>query len=364
MKQTIVLAFLILFFGCKPKGKSQNEPLKNLKTLKEIIDEEISNFLKPPYTALSGVVYVDGESYQFHFGKLINEKRANNETLHEIGSLTKTYTGIILSQAIQDKKVDLKDDIRMYLDGIYPNLELDNGASITLQHLITHTSGLPMNINCNSLDQKIDEQLLCFESFTKEDFFKELKQVELIDNTGKNYHYSNTGIQLVGYILENIYQLSAQKLIEKYVFSRSGERNTLYAVNNAENISIGKNSDGTPVPLINGFYKNAGGLKSTTNSMSNYIKMYLEKDDPVVKRTMNRLGGTNQHGIAFIWNTYNYDKVKKMLYHSGGTFGHSSWMALYPNQKTGVFLVTNVMTTESQGDLNELSNKIMDKLIK
>lgn len=367
MKEIISLFIFILFLGCKQDVKAQKEAQRLSQDLIEkTINREISAFVKEPYENLSGVVYVDEKSYQFHIGKLLNGSMANDQTIYEIGSITKTYTGLLLSQAVEDKKVSLDADIRQYLNGSYPNLELDRNTPITLKHLITHTAGFPPIINCDDAQQTTDQQTSCFDHFSRDDFFKKLKTISLIDKSGNNYHYSNAGVQLVGYIVEDAYRSSFQDLIKKYIFSRSHEKNTLFKIDYHDNlnISLGQNSQKVLMPLINGFYNYAGGLKSSTSSMLNYIKMYLNSDDPVIKRAMTRLAGNPQYGRAYAWNTYNDDLNKKMLYHNGGTLGHSSWIALYPNQKAGIFLVTNILTDQSQGDLNQLSNTIMDQLLK
>ncbi|PKH50953.1 hypothetical protein CXF68_09770 [Tenacibaculum sp. Bg11-29] len=360
MKQTIIF-LLIIFINCKP---GENDKLFQ-KTIEKVVNEDLSNFIKSPYTAISGAVYVNRKTYQFHFGKLTDGKQATNKTIYEIASITKTYTGLILSQAVYDKRLCLDTDIRTYLDDIYSNLELNDNKPITLRHLITHTSGIPMNINCRNENTTIEDQLSCFDEFTKDKFFEVLKLTTLIDSSGKNYHYSNAGVQLIGYILENVYQMSFQELLKKYVFARSGEQDTKYKINSGmiDNIAIGKDSSGKLMPLEDGFYQYAGGLKSSTNSMLDFIKMYLTNNDPVIKESMNLLAGNTQYGRAYAWNTFDYDKTKKMLYHNGGTFGQSSWIALYPKQNIGIFLVTNVSTDNSQGDLNELSDRIIGKLI-
>lgn len=77
--------------------------------------------------------------------------------------------------------------------------------------------------------------------------------------------------------------------------------------NNNSNVSIGNNSKGEPMPLINGYYNYAGGLKSTTSSMLAYIKLYIESNDQVVRQATGRLAGIDQYGRAYAWNTYNYD---------------------------------------------------------
>lgn len=367
-KVSILIVFILIFCSYENSTSEKKEQLSNKQNrIEQIVNKEVFKFIKQPeFSALSGSIYVDGKTYQFHFGKLRNGKQANDQTIFEIGSITKTYTGLLLSQAVYDKKVDIDTDIRTYLDGDYPNLVLAQNTPITLQNLITHTSGLPLVINCNISDQTIEGQISCFETFSEDAFFEELKNVNLIDNSGNNYHYSGVGIQLIGYILERVYQLSFQELYEKYVFSRSKEQSTFSELNADENanISIGKDSNGVSMPLINGFYKYAGGLKSSTESMLKYIKMNLESNDPVIKQSMSLLAGNKKYGRAYAWNTFDYDQKKKMLYHNGSTFGHSSWIALYPNQKAGIFLITNVLTEDSQQKLNELSNKIIDKIIK
>lgn len=354
-----VLLCSILPFWMVVKANDAQDPIER------IIAEEMAKLMKSPsYKAVSGVIYLKGKAHYFNYGKLSNEQQPNSNTVYEIGSITKTYTGVLLSQAVHDRKINLDNDVRRYLIGKYPNLVLTNGKPITIRHLITHTSGLPLVMNCDEHAQNVTTQITCFEKFRKEDFFKALKTVRPADNSGKNYHYSGVGIQLVGYILEQVYQMNHTELLQKYVFSRSKEKQTFLKLNQEgnPNISIGRNSEGKPVPLINGFYDYSGGMKSSATSMLNYIKMYLENNDAVVKQTMNQLAGDRLHGRAYAWNTYAYNTPKKMLYHNGSSFGHSSWIALYPNQKVGIFIVTNVVTADSQSRLNELSNRIIDRL--
>lgn len=361
-----ILLLSISFLGASARFETKINKLVQ-DSVEIIVSHEVAELMKSSgYEMISGALYIRGKTFQFHYGKLSNGKKPDTNTLFEIGSVTKTYTGLLLSQAVYDKKVNLDEDIRTYIEGSYPNLIMSNGEPITLRHLITHTSGLPMNINCIGFGPKIEEQLSCFKSFSSKSFFQALKEIKLKDNSHDQYNYSNAGVQLVGYILENTYKLPYKALLEKYIFSRSGEQETYFTIEKVveKRLSIGKNSEKKLMPLINNGYQYAGGLKSSTSSMLNYIRMYLENDDPVIIQSMNLLKGNMQNGRAYAWNTYNYNQDYKMLYHSGGTLGHSSWIALYPNQKTGLFMVTNIYTNDSQRDLNELSNKIIDRLKK
>ncbi len=367
-KKILALAFLLLFFVSGYADRPLRTSGKIIAvgdTIDRIVAEETAKLMKMPgYTAVSGVIYRKGKAHEFHFGKLSNGKKPNSNTIYEIASLTKTYTGLLLSQAVYDHKINLDQDVRDYLDDKYPNLVLAGGKPITFRHLITHTAGFPVFMNCEDPAQTVAQQIACYERFTREDFFKALKTVQLVDSSGKNYHYSSVGTQLVGYVLEQVYHMNHMELLRKYVFSRSGEEQTFSVLkqDGNPNLSIGKNSEGIPMPLINGFHEYSAGMKSTTSSMLHYLRMYLESNDAVIKQTMERLAGNVQYGRAYAWNTYAYNGPRKMLYHNGGSLGHSSWIALYPNQKTGVFIVTNVVTADSQARLNELSNRIMDRL--
>lgn len=365
-----LILVLSLTTSCVRNRHTNTENSKQLNntqnSIEKIIIEEITEFIKAPeFSALSGSIYVNGKTHQFHFGELTDGTKPNNQTLYEIGSISKTYVGLLLSQAVHDGKLNLDEDIRKYLNSKkYSHLKLNNSA-ITLRHLATHTSGLPVNLHCNDLGYP--EKLDCIKQYTKEVFFNKLSQTNLVDDSGENYHYSNAGIRLIGYILEDVYNDTYTNLLMKYVYSKSKEKSTFYRLseNSKNKMALGKNEKGEIMPLASEFYASDGALKSNTNSMLNYIKMYLESEEAVVKKSLSLLTEKNNRlGRAYVWNTFEYNTTNQMFYHSGGTFGFSSWIALYPKKNIGIFLVTNVSTSDAQEKLNQISNRIIDKIKK
>ena len=84
------------------------------------------------------------ERWVVGYGRLsaTDERVPDGDTVFEIGSITKVFTGILLAQAVVNGEVKLDDPISMYLpEGVTaPEYE---GRSITLLDLATHTSGLP-----------------------------------------------------------------------------------------------------------------------------------------------------------------------------------------------------------------------------
>jgi CubicO group peptidase (beta-lactamase class C family) len=109
---------------------------------------EIMDFIDENAGQVVSISVVDAKNtHQYHFGTLSTGNPPNNQTIYEIASITKTYTGLVVAKAILDGKIELDKDIRHYLNNNeYKNLELSN-QYITLRHLMTHTSGLPVVVN-------------------------------------------------------------------------------------------------------------------------------------------------------------------------------------------------------------------------
>lgn len=66
-------------------------------------------------------------------------------TIYEIGSISKTFGSLLLAKAVVEKRANLNDDIRQYLDGTYPNLTYGH-EPIRLVHLTNWTAELPDNL--------------------------------------------------------------------------------------------------------------------------------------------------------------------------------------------------------------------------
>ena len=115
--------------------------------IKQIIKKHAALFLKDSITnSVSVGVLFRGKTTTAHYGELDKGKgnTPNDNTIYEIASVTKTFTGTLAAKAVLDGKLSLEDDIRLYLDGKYPNLEYQQ-KPILIKHLLTHTSGLPAN---------------------------------------------------------------------------------------------------------------------------------------------------------------------------------------------------------------------------
>lgn len=134
----LVVVAALLAAGCA----GEKAPATDLAT---DIDEVAATLIEQPllHSTSIGVVY-RGQAFIRHRGDMEAGKPGppTDATLYEIGSLSKTLAGTLMANAVLEHKVGLDDDIRMYLQGDYPNLQY-KGEPLRVRNLLSHTSGLP-----------------------------------------------------------------------------------------------------------------------------------------------------------------------------------------------------------------------------
>jgi len=359
--QSKLLIFLISSITVLASCKSYDAINFESNTKAEIIE-----FIDGNVGQVVSVSVVNGENdYQYHLGALSNGDTSNNQSIYEIASITKTYTGLVVAKAILDGKVELDRDIRRYLNNNdYKNLELSN-QYITLRHLMTHTSGLPENFAYSSEDRTNGTAFEKMSKYSRDDYFEDLKKVKLNSVPGEDYQYSSVGTNLAGYILESVYQKPFALLVSEFITTKSGEQDTKLRGTNFEpgEITVGSDGNGNEMPVASGYWFADGGLTSSVESVTRYIQHQLSSEPEVTLSHQLLDENWMGHGRAFFWNTYKYDSNEQMLYHSGGSMGTSSWLAIYPKKNMGIFIVTNVAASNTQEELNNISNKIVDYLM-
>ncbi|TLX48023.1 serine hydrolase [Pseudoalteromonas phenolica] len=328
--------------------------------------DELIEFIDGNAGQVVSISVVDADkTYQYHLGTLSNGETPNNQTLYEIGSITKTYTGLVVAKAIQDGKVELDKDIRQYLkDDEYKNLELSN-RYITLRHLLTHTSGLPYSFAVSREDIEQGRYFEKISKYTRADYFNDLKAVTLSSIPGEDYVYSSVGTNLAAYIVESVYQKPFETLLTDIITSKSGELNTKFrrAHSEVSKVTIGSDGNGNQMPLASAYWYAGGGLTSDLESMTHYMRHQLSSEPEVaISHQLVEQSWMGQ-GTAFYWNTTQDDSNEIMLYQSGGSMGTSSWLAIYPKQNIGIFIVTNLAKSNTQEALEAISEQVFDHLI-
>ncbi|MDC8003898.1 serine hydrolase [Aureisphaera galaxeae] len=363
------IVLLCILIGCKTN--SQDEHTDETDPIEISIKKHADSLLViPEITAVSIGVYKDGKAYTKHFGELDRGKgnTPTDSTIYEIASVSKSFTGLLVAQAVLDKKLSLEDDIRDYLNEDYPNLEY-NGNPIRIKHLMSHTSRLPrfLPTSINSLFENIDETLPfriyeINQQYSKKKFLTDLLAVQIDTIPGITYEYSNADVELMAGILENIYGTSYESLIEKYITNVATMRDTKVNLteNQSERLANGYGETGKRTPhFANTLWGSSGGLKSTMSDLINYMEFQLDEYNSLVVESHRSIYRNEHLEIGYLIPIYNDEIDGKNYGIHGGAYGTQNWFAVIPKHNLGISIITNQSGPQTYGQLLRTMNAIL-----
>ena len=325
------------------------------------------------FPALSIGIYKEGKVYAKHFGELNPGEgdAPTDQTLYEVASVTKSFTGYVLAQAVSEKKVKLSDDVRQYLPGAYENLVFE-GQPIQLRHLVTHTSGLPFVLpeaieqQYENPDSQLPFRIAEIErKYGKAAFWKDLESVTLQHKPGETYQYSDVGAELVAYVLEQVYQQPFDQILQESLLNKAGMPRSGIHLSEEEETSLAPGYDGEGIRMPyseNQLWAAGAGLKTTLPDMLSFIQFQLERGNPGLIESHKELYRDDDNRVAYFWQIGESKSKGTYLYHHGGAFGAQNWLLIYPEVNMGISLITNQSAPETSGKLSELVNAIFKEI--
>jgi len=325
---------------------------------------------RPPHVGLSiGIVY-KGERKRFNFGSTDIDRPVppTARTIYELASLTKSHTGMLLARAVTDRKLALDEDVRRYLPAGFDKLSFD-GHPIRIVDLANHTSGLPKNLPAFAPEPTPDKILAQYSGMTRERFLKAVSGVRLERRPGSRYAYSNTGTQLLGIVLENVYGVPYGELISRVITGprQMPDTGTAVAPANAGRYAKRYDGHGNPMPELS-FWRTipaAGFLKSTIDDQLRYLEWNLDESDPVVALAHQvTFRHTDEKGddIGLYWFVNSKDG-KRLVRHGGGSFGTTGFELLYPDSGLGIVLLANDADASTEQALSDMADKLAKALL-
>lgn len=337
----------------------------------------------------------ENETRLFNFGEIKKESgiKPTSDTLYEIGSMTKTFTAILAVQLQTEGLLSLDDPIIKFLPE-FTGTDFDKNK-ITLYHLITHTSGL-VEVPLREYPKYLIKFLFRTTKgkvfpprygLETSDFLQELSQIKLKDRPGTKFRYSNSGVGLVGKILERITNSTYEELVKSRILNVLNMHDTIITIseNQKEKLATGylhtgKEADPINIPAV----ASAGSICSTVSDLLKFLKVNLDLEqsplspamaycrstriDPSLsffnKFTAKLLMGAQSIEIGLGWMAANLKKIS-ILQHSGGTEGFSTTMMINPKSKTGVVALSNAAFKDNSklcmGLLEKLDGKENEK---
>ena len=331
-----------------------------------------SDFIKAPEAVgLSIGIYHLDKAHYYNFGTVEkgSQRQPISTTIYEIGSITKTFISTLLAYAVTEGRMKLDDDIRSYLPEPYPNLAYQ-GQVIKIVHLANLTSELPNwlpdrpKLFQGVVPDSIPYVLLkLHKNYTQKDFYRDLHLIRLKDTPGKSPRHSNVAAQLLAYILEKTYQKPLESLVKQYITQPLGMNHTVFVNNQTGPVATGYDAKGNRMPYITmPDSQGSGGLTSTAADMTKYIKFQLDETSKAVRLSHQKTVETSQDVVGLSWHIDKTAVGDREIWHTGGTFGFSSYIVFYPERQLGIVLLANESDGSTQGKLVGIARAITGSL--
>ncbi|MFN8771169.1 MAG: serine hydrolase [Neisseriaceae bacterium] len=344
-----------------------------------ILDQQVNNKINSvmkEYSIPGAVVliYKDGKLHQYTFGVMNTKTKVpvTSNTLFEIGSVTKSFTGLLLAKYVDNKALNLNDSLGNYL---YNKNTSNDIKKITLLELATHTSSLPYNA------PNIPYNTAATPKY-KERFEQFLKTWKAPYAQGTALVYSNLGFSILGIALADNANKPLIDILQKDILQPLNMQSSFFTVPKQLNYlySQGYTAVGSPSRTADGgLFPGGWAIKTSAKDMAKYLLAAIGlPQTPKTILTANKIAQTGYFkyksgiDIGLGWRILPLDQnsimellkiqplkprkktqtpVEKidnptyienaLIEKTGATNGFRAYIGVIPDQKTGVVILFN-----------------------
>lgn len=257
--------------------------------------------------------------------------KATENTKYRIGSISKTFTAVLIMKAVELGKIKLNQSIHRF----FPTVK--NAKKITVSNLLNHRSGIP------NFTSKSD-----YLTWNTE-FKSEKEMIKLIAESGSDFEpgskaaYSNSNYVLLTYILEKTFKKNYNELLEEHILQPL-ELNDTYLgkkINTENNecksykyIGSWKEEAETDISIPLG----AGGIVSSAKDLTKFIEgLFSEK---IIQKEQLTMMTTLKDNYGMGLFQFPFDE-KKAWGHTGGIDGFTSVLGFFPDDSISYALLSN-----------------------
>lgn len=290
-------------------------------------------------------------------GRLDNgtTQEVNGDTVFEIGSITKTFTSLLLLDMVEHGEVKLDDPVRKYLPKSV-KVPARGEKEITLVNLAAQDSSLPFN--ADNLNLVSNDWVKAYNAYTADDMYVFLSRFNLPDDPGAKFQYSNLGMSLLGHVMELKTGTNFESLVLNRICRPLQMSSTAITLTPElkGRLATGHDEKGQPAAYYD-FHvmKGAGALCSTANDLLKYLSANLGLRESPLRPLMQKSqvirhkDSPTMGKTAMPW----YDQAvynppgTELLGHGGGTGGFATFIGFDKKQGRGVVVLSNQTTLHS-----------------
>ncbi|MQP25296.1 serine hydrolase [Flavobacterium sp. LMO8] len=321
--------------------------------------DSLLNYLNENNKFMGSLTIREGENVVFNkaygFADVEKNIKADRLTRYKIGSISKTFTAVMVMQLIEEKKLTLQTKLNRF----YP--KMPNAEKISIYDLLHHRTGIVDFVNQDSTFHKVIDK-----KHSKEDILKVITSYEPIFEPGSKYEYSNSNFFILGCIIEKLTKKSYGENLENRIvkkaelgtFENKTEMTDKGAVtkkvfvpttyfteestNTANKESYSYYFDGEKwiksYENHNSIAFSSGGITSTPADLTKFI--YALFDGKLVKSTsLDQMKEIKEgYGKALIQFPFG---ERRFYGHGGRIENFNSMLGYYPAEKLSFSLITN-----------------------
>lgn len=350
---------LFLIFISKPlyctaqqPGESNKNYVRSvLPRLDSLVQAQISDKSIP---SISIGIVKNGEvilAKGYGYADVENSILADETTIYQIGSVTKMFTGHLLSMLVNQGELALSDTLSSFFPSNLSFPTSPSGQEVTIKDIATHSSEFPRypeNL------QRIDPDPI--KGYSKKEMLRGIELVEINDRVGVRYNYSNFGYGVLGIAMENHAGKDLSLLMKENIFSVYEMKNSSLVFQEyfKEDMAIPylevtpyKRTEPWDMEALSG----AGNIFSSVENLNNFM-IHFMKESPVRQTQTKKhlqINETWSYGLGcFIIDSRS--RNTQIIYHGGDIDGYASYMAMYPEYELGITILTNWGEGESIGE--------------
>lgn len=282
-------------------------------------------------------------------------------TAFTVGSNSKQFTAFAIYLLAQDGKLSLDDDIRKYVPEVP-----DFGKTITIRHLLHHTSGLRDYFNLMVLTGwRLDEVM------TQDDALRLVERQRALNfDPGQEHLYSNTGYMLLGLIVDRVAGKPLAEFAQERIFQPLGMKHTRFlhgygTIVPARALSyVATAGGGYEYTAVGDSADGAGGLVSTAADLALWDRNFYE----------GRVGGKAliaQMQVTGVLNSgkpINYasgllvesHRGRRMIEHGGSINGFQAQLSRFPDQHVSVVVLANTSDLDIYQTVRRIADLYLD----
>ena len=309
-----------------------------------------------------GIIEPQGKRVLAYGTMGIDDKRpVDGDTVFDLGSITKVFTALLLSDMVERSEVALDDRAQKYLP-IEVHLPTRGGKEITLVDLATHTAGLPGHPA--NLDPKDPEQS---RGYTTELLYQFLSSYVPPSDIGTHYQYSSVGYGLLGQVLSRRAGISYEELLRLRITQPLGMEDTRITPTPQMLAHTPIGYDAHRLPLEHERFQvlgSAGALRSSANDLLIFLEAVLDYRKTALLPALGPMLNTRRPGgtppaagglegstqIALGWNVFTHGS-QEIVWKNGSVSGFRAFLGYDRRTRLGVVALINAQTTGGADDI-------------